>query len=209
MAFADEILAKIRADIEKPKSKPAERPRPNLIVDLPGEQWKPIPGYTYYEISNMGRIASIGRGHRKLLAIHSVTNRGAKQPHQKVTLCNNKVQRLYPVHNLVAEAFCVKPESDQQLRVSHLDGCNDNNRADNLEWVTLHESRLRAFTVYPRSDVHIYDGLPAQRNSKKLGGNRSLISNRITKGGWCLECASTIPVQKRGKNMETCLHVEK
>lgn len=211
-SVADRILAQIRADIDtprKPKTKTKTKKQTPQAANLPGEQWKKIPEYDHYEISNMGRIASNVWGYRHILATHAIIPDGGTVPHLKVTLCKNTRQRLHQIHNLVAQAFIEKPTSDQKLRVWHKDLNNENNRADNLEWVTLHESRLRAFTEYPRKDVHIHDGLPAQRNSKRLGGNRSLVSNRMTKNGWCLECASTIPVQKHRKNMQTCPHINK
>lgn len=210
MSYADEVLKKIRADIEKPRTthpKPS-RPKTN-IRDLPGEQWKPIANYPGYYISNKARVASEKRGYRKILKSFRIISPGANQPHYRVTLVNNEIKRNWGVHILVAQAFCNKPDSDEPMTVSHIDANNDNNNAENLEWVTRRESKLRALTMYPRANVQYYEGLPLERHSARLGGNRSLVSNRIQKNGWCLECACTIPVRKKGRNMETCLHVEK
>lgn len=207
MSYADEVLAKIRADIEKPSpTKPKYTPKTyDPIVDLPGEQWKKVQDHDQYEISNMGRITSTSRGQRKLLKVFSV-HRQNRVPYQKVSLCKNKKKSLHAIHNLVAQAFCNKPDTNEHTMVSHLDGDNTNNRADNLEWITRHESRPRAFTTYPRKNIIYWEGIPIGRHSLNMGGNRSMVSNRMHKNGWCLECACTIPAQTRGKQMQTCTH---
>lgn len=64
----------------------------------------------------------------------------SKNPHgyYVVTLCNNGETVSVAVHTLVARAFCqgYSPE----LQVNHIDGNKENNRADNLEWVTAKEN---------------------------------------------------------------------
>lgn len=209
MDVADRILAQIRADIgyKKPRIvKPVRQE--SRIVDLPGEIWKPIEGYPKYFVSNKARVASEARGYRKLLRLSRVIAPGANQPHYRVTLIKDMVKRNWGVHILVAQAFCEKPDVDEPLTVSHIDANNDNNLAENLEWVTRRESKRRALTMYPRKNVQYYQGLPLERHSLLLGGSRSLVSNRMQKNGWCLECACTIPVQlQHGNARATCLHV--
>jgi len=48
--------------------------------------------------------------------------------------------KMYLVHRLVADTFCTKPKSDEELYVNHLNGDKHDNRASNLEWVTMAEN---------------------------------------------------------------------
>lgn len=59
-----------------------------------------------------------------------------------VRLCNNKVQKNYTIHRLVAENFIFNPENKPQ--VNHIDCNKQNNCVDNLEWVTNKENRIHA-----------------------------------------------------------------
>ena len=63
---------------------------------------------------------------------------------------NGKTQS---VHRLVAKAYCDKPEGCDQ--VNHINGDKQDNRAENLEWVTMSQNHKHAFATGLRkpSDV--------------------------------------------------------
>lgn len=193
MSYADEILAKIRADLNKPITpRPVQIKQRNTFNDLPGELWAEIKTYPGYFVSNMGRVASEKQGYRKLLAIANI-KKDSGQLNARVCLVD-KQKHSVSVANLVADTFIPKPDN-KQTRLIHLDGDRTNNKTSNLKWAT------------PIEQSSFYKGESYRQHSLKLGGNKSLVSNRITKDGWCVACACTIPVQKQTKNRLRCTHV--
>lgn len=56
----------------------------------------------------------------------------------RVTLCKDGVANRVFVHKLVAEHFVVK--DSEGLVVNHIDGDNQNNHKNNLEWITPSEN---------------------------------------------------------------------
>lgn len=71
----------------------------------------------------------------------SINHRG----YQIVNLMIDGKRKGVAVHTLVARAFCdgYKPE----LTVNHKDGNKTNNKASNLEWITLYENTQHAINV--------------------------------------------------------------
>lgn len=64
--------------------------------------------------------------------------KGYKVIRSAATTCGEKTKIRY-IHRLVAEAFVANPENKQC--VDHIDGNIENNRADNLRWVTRRENQ--------------------------------------------------------------------
>lgn len=118
------------------------------------EIWKDIKGYEgFYQVSNLGNVRSVDRvvkhpryGERKekgrLLKPRKVSKNGR---YLTVLLCKNGKQVNHRVHRLVAEAFI--PNEYNKREVNHIDGNRENNRADNLEWVTREENMRHAFNT--------------------------------------------------------------
>lgn len=96
------------------------------------EIWKDIKGYPGYQISNMGRIWSIKSNNYlspwKNNSGYRVINIQAANGKRKGEL----------IHRLVALAFVENP--DKKPEVNHIDRNKENNRMDNLEWVTKSEN---------------------------------------------------------------------
>lgn len=96
------------------------------------EVFKDIKGYPGYQISNRGRVWSAKRN-RYLFPV--VNNRGYLQI--KLIAANGK-RKGELVHRLVALHFVDNPEGKPE--VNHINHIRDDNRFENLEWVSKSEN---------------------------------------------------------------------
>ena len=107
-----------------------------------------------YEISNLGRLRTIGRHvtrggesnrYTYFKASKIVSARRSKEnPHLFASLYaldenGEKLNKTKYIHKLVAEAF-IKCPSPEHIFVTHLDGNYDNNMVSNLKWITASEN---------------------------------------------------------------------
>lgn len=115
------------------------------------EVWKDIIGYEgKYQISNYGRVKSLERlvWNRFQYVIKKeriLKKRYNAKGYVTVLLYLNNKSCSYSVHRLVARHFIANPELKEQ--VNHINGCKDDNRASNLEWVTGSENQKHAFQL--------------------------------------------------------------
>lgn len=106
------------------------------------ELWKPLEGYRGIKVSSLGRVWKAANKSRKERIL-------TEFPKDKDGYCRCSVQRLdgtwtsQPVHRLVAKAFIPNPENKQS--VNHIDNNRQNNRVENLEWVTPKENVYHSF----------------------------------------------------------------
>lgn len=114
-----------------------ERPMtPEQVAER--EQWRAIPGFPLYEVSDFGNIRSTRRrGARGGLKYIRTT----KQGYKSVALFDGSRERSDNfVHRLVLAAFVgPRPEG---MEAAHLDGDPGNNHVANLVWTT-HSENLR------------------------------------------------------------------
>lgn len=109
--------------------------------------WKQVPGFDDYWVSNEGAIVSLKRGK------HITLNPIAASNGYAVVKIGGK---LKSIHRLVAQLFV--PNSEFKPQVNHLDGNKHNNLASNLEWVTSKENMHHAMRegLHPKPMQEIY-----------------------------------------------------
>ena len=104
------------------------------------EVWKDIKGYVnLYQVSDFGRVKSLGhytlmkngktRYHKGKIIIHNHYTNG----YCFVCLSKNGIHKQFLLHRLVLITFIGEKPG---YEVNHIDENKDNNRLDNLEWVT-------------------------------------------------------------------------
>lgn len=99
----------------------------------PHEVWKPIEEFDgKYEVSNLGRVRNSSTGY--------VLKLGDKHGYKRINLKKYNDSKTYnrAVHRLVAQTFMPNPENKPE--VNHINGVHDDNRVENLEWVTPQEN---------------------------------------------------------------------
>ena len=130
------------------------------------EIWKDIKGYEgLYQVSNLGRVKSLERYdsyNRKVdeKILKTKENLG----YIYVNLHKNGIQKGYKVHRLVAEAFI--PNPDNKPCVDHINTIKDDNRVDNLRWVTYEENMNNPTTKEKCSEINKGKTLSEEHKNK-------------------------------------------
>lgn len=104
------------------------------------ELWKDIEGYEGYQVSNLGRVRSTdhvdySKGYKRTFKSKIRKQQIGTNGYLLVPI--NNLPNI-PVHRAVAKAFV--PGYFEGAQVNHKDENRQNNRWDNLEWVTPMEN---------------------------------------------------------------------
>ena len=142
------------------------------------ENWKKVNDN--YLVSNLGRV--IGKNGKVLKPYLSSTG--------YLKVCLEKHKQVY-VHRLVAMAFC-ENQSETNCVVDHINGNKTDNRAENLEWVSIKENSKRTVQqglwtkdnkmVIAKNGIgeHLFKSIKSA--ARTLGTTQSAIRSALTNG---------------------------
>ena len=123
------------------------------------ETFKDIPGYTGYQVSDLGRVRSTKHKKPRILKT-SMTTSG----YPSVRLYQHNVGRTWTIHSLVMLAFA--GECPDGMCVLHLDGSRTNTELSNLTYGTQSENILQAFD----------EGTMSNRTKRKLTNEQAIFA---------------------------------
>ena len=97
------------------------------------EVWKDVDNFPNYEVSNLGQI----RNKKTNRILKPATT---KHGYQIVCLRKDNKTTTRSVHSMVAKTWLVNDNPKMKTDVHHIDHDKQNNRADNLKWVSRAEN---------------------------------------------------------------------
>lgn len=167
------------------------------------EEWRAIPGYEgIYEASNLGRIRTAEgkttqsskcgvRVWRQRILRQKWQVRGNGRTDARVSLWKDKQEKTCLVSRLVCAAFHGVPS--ERETVNHINGDPADNRASNLEWLSLDDNIRHAFKTGLYSSIQRPVELTSENGSVRsfasmssasrfLGRSASYVSTAVKRG---------------------------
>lgn len=133
-------------------------------VSLLGELWLSVSNFPNYSVSSFGRVYSHYKNRVMKLDRRAAT--GGYIYAGFVTGGKPKTKNK-SVHRLVMETFCPSPNM-YKLQVNHRDFNRQNNRLDNLEWVTSSENSMYSHAAgrFEQRNKIVSDAIRGERNCR-------------------------------------------
>ena len=148
------------------------------------EIWKDIKGYVgFYQVSNLGRVRSVEReiyksNNVKQISKSSILKFEKSKGYNYVHLFKNGTRKRIAVHRLVAEAFILNPNNLPE--VDHINTIRDDNRVENLRWVTHKENMNNELTKLNigKSVTNENNGMYGKHHSEETKNKMSEIAKK-------------------------------
>lgn len=125
--------------------------------------WKEINGYKDYMVSDCGEIKSLKYKKEHILKPHA--DGKGRYLFVRLMQCNKSKNCL--IHRLVANAFIENKENKPQ--VNHKNANTQDNRVENLEWVTAKENMLHAKKIGHTTPPPTYTGNFGKNHNRSVG----------------------------------------
>lgn len=124
----------------------------SIAVPPSQQNWKPIPGFEDYEISDYGTVRRLTDAKSTKAGAYLTPNRD-KYGYLRIRLWDARKSGVVQtqVHRLVAKAFIGEIPEGQE--VNHKDGNKSNNHVSNLEYVTHQENIAHSFRELNRTET--------------------------------------------------------
>lgn len=109
------------------------------MENLENEIWKDIVGYEgMYQVSNFGRVKTLLGADKKFNKKEAIIKLGNRNGYTNSHFYKDGKRVCLVTHRLVAMYFLPNPENKRE--VNHKNGVRNDNRVENLEWVTPKEN---------------------------------------------------------------------
>jgi len=161
-------------------------------VDQPGEEWRAIPSFPDYQVSNQGRVRSqfLQFSGRKSEDWRVLAPGLHNQGYHFVNLRKNGETHNRRIHALVLEAFVgPRPTIDgERACTRHLNGNPADNRLENLAWGTMKEN-MADKKIHGTENVLRGEGKP---NAVFTDAEVAGFKERMAAGEWYVDIAREI-----------------
>ena len=156
------------------------------------EIWKDIPNYEgKYQVSNYGAVKLLKNDSFKLLSIHTMNN-----GYYAVNLRNDKGQKVYTIHSLVAITFLGHKPCGYKIVVDHIDGNKLNNMVENLQLISNRENISRQ-----KPKTSKYTGVCWCKRKKKWKSQITINKKTINLGKYKCELKAHLVYKEKLKSI--------